>query len=482
MRIEPNARMIEGMAQTPLSWRIALTEWIDNSLDAGARTVSVMVSGNKAHSFVRVEDDGRGRESLEPFFKFGEHVQHKSSKSGRYGVGAKDAALYLGGVQSVFHVESVRSGIKRMQFADWNRMVQRNEWEVDDCTERRVPSAPSGTTIIVQPLHRQVPSGASWDRLVEELAYIYSPAIRRGVQIKACLLPKEPAVLRHWEPTCQVEPGAIRTKIEVSGKRAEVYAAVVREGVQNDRPGLTYTHGFRVIVPSTHHGCGSAPISRIVGWVHIDDSWTRNRNKDGIRDFESLARAVEQAIAPVLRRAEQVGSELRSAAFTSAVQNAVNASLVNDSKAVRGKRRNASGGVRPTGTGSRHRNAAQKQPGETMPSRPVGAIRIVYAHLGPDGGAGRIDGGTVTLNLDNAGVRAARDTENVLAAKFAIDGILAAEYAIRGAGQLRLNVRSVDDDEDVARAFSAVYGDLLSASAELDGRRVLPEASDRAAE
>lgn len=489
MRIDPNARLIEAMAEQPLSWRVALTEWIDNSLDAGATAVTVTVSRAKGKSLVRIDDNGCGRESLEPFFKFGDHAKHKTSKSGRYGIGAKDAALYLGGVQSVFHVESVRAGVRRVQFADWNRIIQRGEWEIDDHTETPVREGhPSGTTIVVAPVCRQVPSGQGWTRLLDELAYIYSPALLRGVQIS--VRPgydrdskREPvALLKGWQPTKEIEPDHIQTEIEVGGKRAKVYAAIVRDGIVNERPGVTYTHGFRVIVPSTHHGCGNAPISRIVAWVHIDDSWARNKNKDGIRDFEALARAVEHAIAPILRRAEQAGSELRSAAFTSAVQNAVNASLVNDAKAVRNKRRNPTGAVRPTGTGSRHRNAAQKQPGETMPSRPVGALRIVYAHLGADGGAGRLDGGVVTLNLDNAGIRAARDSENVLAAKFAIDGILAAEYAIRGASQLRLNVRNVGDDEDHARSFSAVYGDLLAAAAAIDGRPVLAEVSDQAAE
>ncbi len=52
----PSANMVVSMAAQPLTWRIALAEWIDNSLDANAKGVHITFDGKS----VNIKDDGSG--------------------------------------------------------------------------------------------------------------------------------------------------------------------------------------------------------------------------------------------------------------------------------------------------------------------------------------------------------------------------------------------------------------------------------------
>lgn len=488
MIIRPKTSMIRSVANTSMSWKVALTELIDNSLDAGARTVDVsIVSTGKAKRMLRVADDGCGSAVLEPFFQLGAHEEHSSvgRGSGTYGVGGTEAALWVGGTNSIFAVDTTHKCTKRLSSLNWMSMFKDDEWIMDDPSVRAMPvGTPSGTTITINPIERQIPSGEAWDRLVSELSIIYSPAIRnRGVQIKIRRHSQSaPTVLQPFALP-EFEGEMVNAQIEVGGKRLSIRAGIVKDGVDNPLPGLTYGHRYRALSDhiSDHLGCGSAPIARICGWVQLDDSWERFKNKQGFKGSKGAGDGVAQAMKPLLERAETSGAELRSTAFASAVQDAVNAGMAaaDGARARRSGPKEKVGRQRPTGAGAVHRDAQVKQVGGPMPWRVGTQLRIVWHRLG-DSGAGRVDGHVVTLNLDSPLVRTARDTDNVLATKVVVDSLIASSYAIRGERNLRFSFAV--QDEDAARQFDQIFGGLLSATHEMNGRPMLTLVDNEAAE
>lgn len=476
IRVVPKSAIIRALCNQPLMVRTALCEWIDNSLDAGAKMVSVTFGAAKQGlpAFIAVEDDGVGKADLTSFAVLGCHERSRNTRSGTFGVGAKDAALYFGGENSVFTVSSVHGGKSRRFEINWGAMVT-NDWELEAPTEVDAEIAQStGTKVVVAPVIRRVPDGDAWERLIDDLSYTYTPAIKRGVQIKIQSKRRgaEPEILTAWRlPSLQ--PGIVDVRIEVGGKRARVYAGIVSEGERNLRAGLTYLHGFRVISMASALGCGGYSVARIAGFVEIDDSWSRNKNKDGIQNAEALYEEVERTLEDLLRRAEQQGSQLRSAAFTRAVEGVINASL-DDAKAKR-ERGSEKGTVSPKGSARRHRDAAKKQRGSTMPSRRFGAVKLDFDHLGVAQGIGKIQAnGVVVLNLDNPAIAKAKATDNVLATACSACALVASDRAIRGDdATLSLRLPHARDDADAMETFSTTLGDLLSSQAELDGSAIL---------
>lgn len=471
--VTPDTTVINALCSQSLTIRLALCEWIDNSLDAGAKTVAIAFGKSHANgaSYVRVEDDGCGKADLRSFAVLGRHEKSRSTKSGVHGVGAKDAAFYFGGTDSVFIIRSVHGGKLRGFVVDWRQIIDSN-WHVSAPTECDAGiGQSSGTTIVVEPVIRRIPDGAEWQRLIDDLAYTYTPAIKRGVQIKIQSKKRgsETHVLTPWRLPA-LQPGYIDKTIEVGNKTARVYVGIVRDGERNTKPGLTYMHGFRVLTPASAHGCGSYPVSRIAGFVDVDDSWPRNKNKDGIQNPEPLYEAVLVAIEELLKRAENQGSQLRSAMFVKEVECLVNANL-NDAKAKR-ERGDKSGTVEVKGSGRRHRNAGRKQRGETMPSSHYGSVKIVADHLGIEQGVGRLqNNGVVVLNLDNPAISKALTSDNTLAAAMAACSLIANDRAIHGEGST-LKLRGLHherEDADATVTFTKVLGDLLSTS-DYDGR------------
>ncbi len=94
MNIQPKPAMLDSKRNANMGWPIALSELIDNAFDAGATNVSIRFGPGKR---VSVTDNGCGCDSPESMLTLGDHYRRKSTRLGRYGVGAKDAALWLWG-------------------------------------------------------------------------------------------------------------------------------------------------------------------------------------------------------------------------------------------------------------------------------------------------------------------------------------------------------------------------------------------------
>jgi hypothetical protein len=307
----PDPRIVYSMANQPLIWWKALAEWIDNALDAGAQTISIHFTRDS----VRVVDDGRGCDDPVVMILPGRHRAQPGTVQGLFGVGGKDAALWVGGVKSSTAIVTTHDGARRSIRVHWSDYVKDSQYEESD--EQRGTS--SGTEITVTPLNRRLPHGDDWAKLLEQLGYVYTPPLGRGVQIKMQRPGKAWEPLVAWKaPPLQGE--IIDTDITVGDKlRAHVFCGIVQDGVLNRRSGFTYFHGNRVVESATANGCGGYNPNRIHGRVDLLGQWPRTKNKDALNSDApsvlALYEEVARVCAPLLRCADAIGSELSSMNF-----------------------------------------------------------------------------------------------------------------------------------------------------------------------
>lgn len=460
---------IEFIAAQRISWKAALCEWIDNAFDADANAVAIEVGANA----VSISDDGRGCAQLEPFIRLGESRRHLTTRLGRFGIGAKDAAIIIGGPNSQLRVESVHKGTRRVLQINWHSYAK--EWAYTPPTVSPAGPGQIGTKITVNPVTKRTPNKGDWAKLQDDLGYIYAPALKEGRQISVRLKKSDrrPRIITRWSPPRLDPHHTVDSVITVKGKRARVYVGLVAEGEPNHRNGITYFHGFRVIVPSSQKGCGNHNASRVCGFVELLDGWRLAKNKDAIvGDEGELFQAVEAACRPVLEAADRAGMTMRSAAFAQAVESRLQASLDRMAKARRRKGGGNKGSKRPTGKGGRHTRAQVEQPGSTFPSSagaPSGTLKIVHSPLGKDRGVGEFKAPVVYLNTDDPAVAEAEQSQNILATTILAGALISIDQCFTG----QLNLRGVDRGGGEIDTFTQSLSAVTGSDTSIDGRPAL---------
>ena len=467
--VPPDGALLNSVANANHKWWIVLAEWIDNAFDADAKTVSIEF----ARDAIRITDDGDGCADPTNMIRLGAHAKHSSTGLGRYGIGGKEAALWVGGMESTVALRSVHDGIRRTLQVDWSEYAKK--WELDDVEEQPARENERGTEIMVTPT-KKPPSGNDWSDLLERLAYLYSAALKQGRQIKFRRPTKgatwEP--LKRWElPKFQGE--IVDTHISVGARRARVYCGVVRQGEPNPRAGFTYLHRWRVIEQSSGNGCGEYGPAHMCGFVDLDASWPLTKNKDAVRkeDAEALYAAVEEAARPVLERAKEIGVELSSRRFEAQVNEKLHALFSQRrAKAKRGDRKpQGEDGKKPTGEGGKHERAAKEQDGKTFPKREHSSYTVRFEHLGKVDQLGQVKKPTVLLNLDNPMVARVNRDEIADAVVVMAASLIGAEHCYAPSGQPLLPGIPMGASTE---EFSRAVGTILSTDLALDGKPVAP--------
>lgn len=481
--VTPDTNLITSIAADKIVWKDALGELIDNALDAGSSHVSISLGevhrGVTEH--IVVSDNGNGTDRMESFVKLGRHVHSHARKKclGRYGIGFKNAALWIGGTGSVFRVQSTHKNRVYSIVVDWKRLVESEKWELDEDDSVHATATDIGTRVVISPVVRKVPEGKAWDELMEDLGYIYSPAIKQGAQIliKSNVRKSTPVPLKRYELP-QLEPGHVDTIIAVNGKQARVYVGIVKEGHQHRRQGITYTYGFRVIERSSSNGCGSYGISRIAGFVEmLGDGWDLTKNKNGINKHASeLYDAVFDACKDILARGEAASQMLESASLLSGVEETINRCVRRspDSKAKRGKG-DTHGRIDPTGNGGRHQQAANHQDGATFPRGIRGKLRVEWVDWPEDQGIGKYDiGGSVLLNKSTPVVDKMIKDQNQFGIAMLAMSLIDAAVCLNPCDEMgQFMLRGIEGDGQ--DRFSKLLGKMLS-DATLDGAAIVSSA------
>jgi anti-sigma regulatory factor (Ser/Thr protein kinase) len=177
-KLIPKPHMLKSIRSR--NWHLggAIEELVDNSLGHGQATkVDVVIDNGNG---IAVIDDGIGIDDINRVFRLGDASSHdKLSEIGQYGVGAKNATIYLG---DHVRVRTTRDGRRHLMTVDWGQVERNGEWP-DAYQGNGVPTAEKGTKVIIGKLARHYQLATS-EKLARELGQVFAPALRAGTNIR----------------------------------------------------------------------------------------------------------------------------------------------------------------------------------------------------------------------------------------------------------------------------------------------------------
>jgi hypothetical protein len=442
----PKAHLLESHTSNNMPWWQALAELIDNALDANAKRVSIEVAGRS----LIIRDDGNGVEDVLSLFRLGEHKKSKSTKLGRYGVGAKDAWLSC---SDVMKVTSVRNGIKTSLQVDYKSLIT-NNWQGDD-PQSEPTELPSGTTLEfklrsgTRPPHKEA---------IDKVAWAFTPAIKNGIQI----LYGKPSQREVVKP-CEIPDlqDVVESSFDIDGKSVHIRIGILPNGTTMPRGPFWLAHGHRIITPTSigsKPGCGE----KIGGIITLGDGWKLSRHKDDLTENKDrLEQEIATRIEHITQKASSIAQTIEIAGLRTQIQMLID-TVIDNVKEKRGKG-NSSGSAGPTNSGRKRKNATKidendegsvEVSGTKGRAKKVSGIDFDWQSLG-DVSLGVVDplSSRVSLNIDNAFVRELRDQGNAVANLLCVCSLIA-DYESRHAGSQKLLSFKYED-------FSLAVGQLL---------------------
>jgi hypothetical protein len=450
--LTPDSHLLSSIANQGLTWPKVMAELVDNSFDAGA--TRVVIACKKKERAISVEDDGRGVKDVLSLVTLGRHVEHRTTSLGMYGVGAKDAWLWCGGT---IEIDSVCDGVQSLLCVD-PRDVQANGWKCDDPTIISAKGATSYTKIrLTLRDGKHQPKDEAFDRI----AFIFTPALRRGLQIVRSIddkrKPLEPYSLPHLQE-------AVNAEFDIDGKSVSINIGIVPDGEKMRHGPFWLQYGHRII-DSTSLGAASGittySTAHVGGVIALGKGWKLTKNKDDLSELnDRLNDAIFCRIEPLLKKGELLSETIESQALRNELESALNAAV--KSAADQRKERREKGDthlrVYPVNTGRRRKNASKTQdgPGSVAGGAVAGRRRgfaLDWCNEDPDS-IGRFDatGSRVLLNRAHEFVSTAKATNN-RAALLSSAYVLIASHAAQHKGNHKLLSFDVAD-------FAQVYGKL----------------------
>jgi len=409
----------------------ALCELVDNGMDAGAGRLFIYIGENPSGDRVlSVSDDGHGMSDIESCLVHSKHIGHGRGilTSGRYGVGLKDASMWVSGTTTI--VSKTPGREPKSLDVDWDEMAASNSCEVDDAQPAMDWCGGDHGTEIVLNLNRdrRLPSSS----VIDKIEKIYQPALRRGVEIvvehngveRTLEMRPDPALQESVDKKLKIvcADGVIRVAHLVAGYTAQ----------PNDIRGILIGHCHKYINiqnPITDVTPRSAakpcPAHRISGRITVDETWPVTNRKDGFAsddDMVALVDAIRAACGDVFCGAEAVIEKYETDLICRDLEEKF-ADLGKPQRELRErvKRDEPCEGVKPVGTGRKRRRAARTTecPGSVHRSEHSAArgFRFTMDSLGPDGGVGYAQGDEgkpllVVLNSDYGVIRGPRATQD----------------------------------------------------------------------
>jgi hypothetical protein len=402
----PDTSVILYMRKQNLNWPTVVKELIDNAIDAGASLIRLTMTRH----LVRIEDNGRGCPDLLDMITLGKREEYETTQIGHYGIGAKDAFIWLA---ERLAIASVCQGLRREVSIDWEVILRQKRWHLPHPITEHSTTEPTGTRI---ELTRLLHGRPDKQRLIDELSRTYMPALREGCQIflKHYTDPDFTPIKPFSFPP--LHPQQHETMV-VDGKRVAVSIGLIPPDVTIESRGLMCLYGPRVILHQKRLGIPPEALPQIFGWIEFSREWTLEKNKrDFLDDLDPLEDAIEERFA---------------ALFTLAAQRQTDEPLENVARWIneglkslrhRGRPRKArrsgphvkEGTVLPTGTGGKHTQAAQDQPGQTFIKKQV--LSMQFAPMGAAGPLCSVIDDVLTLNSEDPCMQEAKDNEQLLRA------------------------------------------------------------------
>ncbi len=203
----------------------AVADLIDNSISAGARTISVDLVSEGEDSRIRISDDGGGmdRSTAVEALRFGTRRGYSEDDLGRFGLGLKTASLSMGRRLTVVSRQAPIKDRRNSVRLDLDEIEELDRWVVRvlapgslDGSFAPALSERPGTTVVIEQLDR-IMEGVSHDSgwavrrmrrlatdLHEHLGMVFHRFIERGLRITVDGTP-----VAAWDPFCRDEPHTV---------------------------------------------------------------------------------------------------------------------------------------------------------------------------------------------------------------------------------------------------------------------------------
>lgn len=411
--IAPTSHVLNSYANQPLTWPKVLAELVDNSFDAGANRVTITCDNkNKA---VIVADDGHGVKDVLSLVTLGKHVEHRTTKLGTYGVGAKDAWLWCGGL---IGIDTVHAGKRCTLRVDCKDILARGTWEVDE--PHVVDSASQPYTKLTLALRngKHQPSDDAFDRL----RFLFTPALRNGLQLLRVTGRQSRPLVPYQLPRLQQR---VSEMFDIDGKSVMINIGIVPEGEKMPYPSFWLTYGHRIIDHTTigaSNGEKSYSASRLGGEIVLGKGWRLTKNKDDIADLkERLNDEIFGRIEGLLQSSAELSENIELESLRTSLEASLNSTIraAVESKREKRNKGESSGSVEPASSGRRRKTAAavHDAPGGIEVATSATRRRGFALDFSTDDSAasvGRFDvnGSRVCLNLAHPFVAAAKEANN----------------------------------------------------------------------
>jgi hypothetical protein len=365
-----------------LDTKRCLCELMDNALGAGARNIVIVIT--KRSQRLTVSDDGRGCADLKAMHKPGLKDKHPDDRAAKFGIGAKLAQIRLsqgGRVVVVSHTDERSSRFE----IDWGQCIAEDKIRILEYdTGPRLPGTSRGTSITIHNL-RRLPSGKDLERLLRDLSWIYSNALRDGCKIRFEIEGRTYDLRPYEHPPFEREIEGIRV---VDGHEIRYRGGLVKAGVPNPFPGWCPFFGYRTI-GRFMEPAGDSPNSQLYFEVTLPRTWPNiNPTKDDFAEPpDDLWEALGEACREIIEAASQQRQEFHLSGVTHEAELLLTRTLggeqassakvdpaqkVQEGAGLKGRRpgeNEAKPSAKPTGNGTQHSNLSQAQPGDKKPAR-----------------------------------------------------------------------------------------------------------------
>jgi hypothetical protein len=160
------ARLMTSLRDIGYDLPSAVSDLVDNSIDAGANQVSIEVCRKGEWSFIRIADNGRGMTErvLNEGMRYGSRRSYGDGDLGKFGLGLKTASLSQCRRLTVA-TKTTPKGRIRIRRWDLDAVRTRDAWEL----ERIIPS--ESPRYLVDPIRDAPGTVVLWEKLDRILAY-----------------------------------------------------------------------------------------------------------------------------------------------------------------------------------------------------------------------------------------------------------------------------------------------------------------------
>jgi len=309
--ITPDRSLIPKIGQAGYSASQAISELVDNSIDAknADETLHVIVTLNK--DFVEVEDDGRGMNeaAAEKCLKLAH--SEKKNQLGEFGLGLKTSCQSLGKFFRVTTTQKENNEEYILEF-DEEKWIREGDWKNHPMVVRKSNTNKFGTSVRIEKLKiKFYPNLVT--NIKEDLSLRFGPYISNGELIlKVNGLICKPGEIE------LTEEGKKEFSFKLSNGNSIVgWIGLMKSGYSGNKGYYgfnTYRRG-RLITQYDKIGFTAHPeYRRIVGELHMDDLPVTHNKREWIKEageYLELAEKMKEVVKPFLAKARKYETTIK---------------------------------------------------------------------------------------------------------------------------------------------------------------------------